>query len=104
MHTIRLVRQAEPRILVDLSRFQIAHFFLAGLLVAALLLAAVSAVTFEFARLFRVYDYRSLLKELIAFHQLRKSHSQRLYDALGEAHKNGFTYPSPQPRARAIST
>lgn len=36
-----------------------------GLLAAALLIGAVTAVTFEFARLFRAYDYRSLIKALI---------------------------------------
>ena len=48
----------------------------------------------------KVAKQEKLLKELVAFHQLRKKHSQKLYDALGEAHRNGFTYPSPQPKAR----
>ena len=40
MHTIRLVRRNEPRaIAVDLSPMQIAQLFLAGVLVAALLLS-----------------------------------------------------------------
>lgn len=38
---------------------------LLGLLAAALLIGLVAAVTFEFARLFKVYDYRSLIKVLI---------------------------------------
>jgi len=36
-----------------------------GLITAALFLGVVTAVTFEFARIFRVYDYRSFFKELI---------------------------------------
>jgi uncharacterized membrane protein YkvI len=36
-----------------------------GLATAALFLGVVTAVSFEFARIFRVYDYRSFFKELI---------------------------------------
>jgi len=38
---------------------------LLGLLAAALLLVVVTAFSFEFARKFKVYDYRSFIKELI---------------------------------------
>jgi uncharacterized membrane protein YkvI len=36
-----------------------------GLITAALFLGVVTALSFEFARIFRVYDYRSFFKELI---------------------------------------
>lgn len=36
-----------------------------GLTLAAVLLAIVTAISFEFARLYRLYDYRSFVKELI---------------------------------------
>ncbi len=35
-----------------------------GLMVAAIFLAVVTALSFEFARLFKVYDYRSFIREL----------------------------------------
>ena len=36
-----------------------------GVALAALLIAIVTAISFEFARLFKVYDYRTFMKELI---------------------------------------
>ena len=41
-----------------------------------------------------------LLKALVAFHQTRKADNEKLAEALQVAYKAGYTYPSPQPKAR----
>ena len=48
----------------------------------------------------KVAKQDALLKELLAFHETRKADNEKLVVALQAAYKAGYTYPSPQPKAR----
>ncbi len=48
----------------------------------------------------KVAKQEALLKELVAYHQTRKADNEKLAGALQVAYKAGYTYPSPQPKAR----